>query len=124
MPELIAKKCSTPVMSLEEVKQQQLPLCNHGMFSSTPSPSPELSIIKLEHFSKGVSCLCLNAGEWSPVVLVLSSEAVWAGECQQVGVEVAGGETWARSIALGGQLLGSGRESATITCQTLMFFFP
>lgn len=81
MPEAIAKKCSTPVSSVEKVKQQQqLPLCNHGVFSSTPSPS-ELSIIKLEHFSNSLSCLCLNTREWSPIMLVLGSEVVLGGEC-------------------------------------------
>ena len=81
MPEAIAKKCSTPVSSVEEVKQQQLPLCNHGVFSSTPSPSPEFSIIKLEHFSNSLSCPCLNMREWSPIMLVLGSEVVLGGEC-------------------------------------------
>lgn len=52
-------------------------------------PSPELSLIKHGHFSKGLSCLCLHSREWSPILLVLASEVALAGEHQQVGGRVA-----------------------------------
>lgn len=56
-------------------------LCNCGVFFSSPSSSLELSTIKLEHFGEVLSCLCLTTSEWTPIVLVLSSEVVLAGEC-------------------------------------------
>lgn len=62
--------------------------------------------------------------EWTPIALVLNSEVMLAGECWQVGVEVARGATWARSITLGGQQLRSGQGIGyTEVSDSKAFFF-
>ncbi|XP_074734317.1 uncharacterized protein LOC141947257 [Strix uralensis] len=84
----VAKKRSTPASSVKKVKQQQqLPLHNHGVFSSTPSPSPELSVIKLERFRKApTSRVRGTEGHFRRLIPVLvtivtagGSVGAWAG---------------------------------------------
>lgn len=90
---------------------------------SPPSPSPDRSVIKLERFRKGLSCLCLHAREWSPIVLVPALKVCWqvsAGEWEWRWPGVVPGP----GALCGWEFLGSGRESATIAGQALMGFFP